>query len=112
MKETDPSPEVRYVLEQGLGCAPGSYKASGGVIENFTGGWAILCFVGRNERSHYWRKMKLSVAGIITRNGLTVPYESLCHAEGAVSDRTPALHRGDFPRCKTCQRIAHRWGMK
>lgn len=111
-KETDRSPDVCAVLEDGLGCAPGSYKASGTEITDFTGGWAILCFVGRDSKAHYWRKMKLPVAGIIGSSGVIVPYESLCHANGVVTERAPAFHRGDFPRCKVCQRIADRWRLK
>jgi hypothetical protein len=109
---TDPGYwENRAVLEKAWGGDLGTSKISGGPIEPFAGGWAILCFVGRDSKEHYWRKMK-GVAGAIYPSGSVTGYESLCHARGGVSERTPALGRGTFPRCKVCQRIATRMRIK
>lgn len=103
--------ENRAFLEHVAGVDGGTSKISGGPIEPFRGGWAILCFVGRDSKEHYWRKVD-GLAGGIYPSGAVTGFESLCHARGGVSDRTPALGRGTFPRCKVCQRIADRWKIR
>lgn len=73
------------------------YGISGGPIERFREGWAIIPFV---HRPHYWR-----------RRELTREYSSLCGLERAPWH--PGIHplaAGDFmeARCGHCQRKRQR----
>lgn len=86
------------------------YGVSGGPIEKFREGWAILPFVG--NKPHYWKRVELSNH-----------YVALCNLEGAVLTHDQAVKRGmphfrgvqplepgDFmeARCGHCQRIRQR----
>jgi hypothetical protein len=85
------------------------YGISGGPIENFREGWAILPFVGK---PHYWRRIDLSNQ-----------YRALCSLIGYLATREQLVDRG-MPhahsikplepgvfmeaRCGHCQRIRQR----
>lgn len=84
------------------------YGISGGPIENFREGWAILPFVGGHCKPHYWHRIELS-----TR------YIALCGLKGALSSREELVARGMLhahsvkplepgvfmaDRCKRCRR--------
>lgn len=82
------------------------YGISGGPIERFREGWAILPMVG--ERPHYWMRAELSNR-----------YRAMCGLSGSVLTHEEAVKRGmphfrgvqplgpgDFmdARCSHCQR--------
>lgn len=89
------------------------YGMSGGPIENFREGWAILPFVGGHCKPHYWKRIDLSNE-----------YSSLCGLRGSLATREQLVaagminaasgHRphapGDFmeARCAHCRRIRQR----
>ncbi|WP_333676808.1 hypothetical protein [Dyella sp.] len=89
---------------------------SGGPIENFTGGWAKLCFVG--EKPHYWRDDTEALKKQLTPDLLeSLPadvrfYRSLCGVFGTSADKTPPLGAGNFPPCKRCMKKAPTWPNK
>ena len=56
---------------------------SGGPIENFREGWAILPFVGGHGKPHYWRRIMLSNH-----------YVSLCGMRGALATAQQLHDRG------------------
>ena len=84
-----------------------TYGVSGGPIEDFRQGWAILPFVGGHAKPHYWRRWEMSNR-----------YRSLC---GRAGERATGQHLrdrgmpnarsqmplapGDFmvDRCKRCE---------
>lgn len=68
--------------------------SSGGPIEGFSGGWALLPFSG--ERCHLWEVVHNTAAGGIFR--------SRCGVKGSVTYQVPALAPGDMPRCRNCER--------
>lgn len=59
------------------------YGISGGPIEQFREGWALLPFVGRGGKPHYWRRIELSNQ-----------YISLCGVRGALATRETLVERG------------------
>jgi len=82
-----------------------TYGISGGPIENFREGWAIIPLI---RKPHYWR-----------RRGLTTEYSSLCGMHGRLptqdelrahgmphARQMKPLDPGVFmvDRCKTCRR--------
>lgn len=76
------------------------YGISGGPIEQFREGWALLPFMG-GHRPHYWK-----------RQGLTKVFDSLC---GRTYEMSPhpgvkPLEPGVFmvDRCKNCSRMHQR----
>lgn len=58
------------------------YGISGGPIEQFRAGWAILPFVGKCK-PHYWKRIELSNQ-----------YIALCGARGALATRETLAARG------------------
>lgn len=81
---------------------------SGGPIDNFREGWAILPFVGGHCKPHYWQRIELSNL-----------YVSKCGVKGALATREMLVARGMphatsvkpfepgvfmVDRCKNCQR--------
>lgn len=88
------------------------YGISGGPIENFREGWAIMPFVGGHCKPHYWRRIDLSNR-----------YRALCSLTGELATREHLVARG-MPhaqsikplvpgvfmeaRCGHCQRIRQR----
>lgn len=85
---------------------PGSF--SGGPIEDFSDGWALIPFVG--ERGHYWREITrgLRKQGIVTDDDVRV-YRSLCGVTGRTTSRARAMNVGNWAVCKHCQKKAPRW---
>jgi len=59
------------------------YGISGGPIENFREGWAILPLVGGHAKPHYWRRIELSER-----------YISECGVKGALATREVLVARG------------------
>jgi hypothetical protein len=77
-------------------------RFSGPALPHFTGGWALLCFVGRQHIAHRWRKTGDGAAG-----GERVRlFTAACGAQGTTTKRAPAFARGDFRRCMRCQRAS------
>ena len=85
---------------------------SGGPIENFREGWAILPFVGSHGKPHFWRRIELSNR-----------YIALCGLQGSLATAQQLHERGmphahsikplapgDFmvDRCKLCARKRQR----
>jgi hypothetical protein len=70
------------------------YGISGGPIEQFREGWALLPFFGGHGKPHYWK-----------RRGLEKVYDSLCgHTHQLHHPRVNPLEPGVFlvDRCKRC----------
>jgi hypothetical protein len=77
-------------------------RFAGPALPQFTGGWAVLCFVGRQFIAHRWRKTGDGVAG-----GERVKlFTAACGVTGTTMKRAPAFAPGDFRRCMRCQRAA------
>jgi len=75
---------------------------SGGPIEGFTGGWAKFPFSG--QRTHYWVDRDADYRAVMdVRSDMNI-YESLCDVAGYTTERAPALHEGNWPRCKHCNK--------
>lgn len=75
-------------------------RMSGGPIEPFPEGWALIPFVG--ERAHYWRETVPGMCGgVRVRN-----YRSMCGLKGETARHSPALEPGNWPKCKRCERKA------
>lgn len=56
---------------------------SGGPIDTFREGWALLPFVGKDGIPHFWRRIELSNR-----------YISLCGVKGALATRETLVARG------------------
>lgn len=75
------------------------YGMTGGHIEGFRKGWAVLPFVGHGT-PHYW-----------VRKDLTHRFRALCGVECDQTNYHPGAQRqfapGDFMpcRCKRCRRV-------
>lgn len=74
-----------------------------GPLENLKRGWALLPFVGK--RAHYWVEDTKTMPSTIGKAGRVRYYRSFCGVLGVTNHSVPALGVGNFPRCKTCQRI-------
>ena len=59
------------------------YGISGGPIENFREGWAILPFVGSHAKPHFWRRIELSNR-----------YLALCGLRGSLATLDDLVGRG------------------
>lgn len=76
-----------------------AYGVTGGPIEGFREGWAVLPFVGLHGKPHYWRRIDL-----------THRYQSLCGLSEDQQHYHPGARRvfapGDFmvDRCQRCAR--------
>lgn len=74
-----------------------AYGISGGHIEGFREGWAIMPFVGGHCKPHYWRRIDL-----------TLVFTSLCGMETDQERFHPGVRRQFAPgvfmidRCKRC----------
>lgn len=81
---------------------------SGPPIEDFAGGWALFPLVGR--RVHLWTRTEVSDA---VRRSAEMPddmvlWTARCGASGYTTDTVPALRRGSWPLCKSCERARAR----
>jgi hypothetical protein len=80
---------------------------SGGPIENFREGWAIVPFVGKHK-PHYWRRIELSnrYIALCGAQGATATREMLVARGMAHAQSVKPLEAGDFiiNRCKLCAR--------
>lgn len=83
-------------------------KFSGGPIEGFKQGWAIIPF---GHRPHYWQPMKNEAFAATIYKGERVHYfRALCGVEAATYKGVPALAVGDYlnDRCKHCLRVTRK----
>lgn len=91
-------------------------KFSGGPIDDFTGGWARIPFVGM--KGHYWNDQTDTIRALIAKDGGEPPaadarlFVSLCNVFGRTDSRVPPLHVGTIGLCKRCQKKAPRWTRK
>lgn len=69
--------------------------------EKLRAGWGLSC---GHETAHHWT---LSSEAFATdqRHGSVDAYESRCGLIGVATTRWPMFEAGNFPRCKTCERI-------
>lgn len=79
-----------------------SRMMSGGPINPFTKGWAIIPFSG--EKPHFWIEDKETMPPKIGKHGRVRYYTSLCGVVGVTNSAVNALAPGDFPKCKRCSK--------
>lgn len=84
------------------------YGISGGPIENFREGWAIMPFVGGHCKPHFWRRIELSnryIASCGLQGALatreTLEARGMPHAH-SIKPFNPGVFMVD--RCKRCSR--------
>ena len=81
---------------------------AGGPIANFTGGWALIPFVGR--KPHFWTECTESARKVIPDMPEDArAWRALCGPIGMTHSRVPPLGAGDFGMCKRCLAKAPRW---
>lgn len=77
---------------------------SGGPIEAFNGGWALIPFRGR--LGHYWAQeqevLRASGEPELSKGGRVRLWRSLCGLWGKTNRQIPPLKTGEFPHCKRC----------
>lgn len=99
---SDNDPRAQFIMDvTGSKVPPTQY--SGGPIESFCGGWALIPFPG--GMSHHWRQLDLEIA-FVGKRGRIQPWKSLCGALRYTDDGIHALDEGNLPRCKKCARKA------
>jgi hypothetical protein len=74
---------------------------TGGPIERLKAGWAKFAFSGR--RVHFWTEDTTTMPPTINEGRVRF-YTALCGVLGVTNGKVPALHEGNWPRCKRCER--------
>lgn len=88
------------------------YGISGGPIERFREGWAILPFVGGHSKPHFWRRVQLTndFLAMCGLRGSLATRETLVARGFVHAESIKPLAPGDFAtnRCKLCSKKARR----
>lgn len=85
---------------------------SGPAIPQFSGGWAVVPFVGTKPKAHYWRDVSDNPQYRHPCNPLgSKRLRSLCGVVAGInpSRGIPALGAGSLKPCKHCMRWAKAW---